>query len=147
MKRATPAALVLLLGLALSVRPAFAQETPSEIIQIQIADLEELMGSEGYVLWTEPIVGSLAPAGRTEISLDLESSRSFYVWGVCDEGCSDLDLVLRDAQGRTLDEDTLPDDFPLLEVETADGEGIRLTVVMVECRTDSCQYGVAFFSR
>jgi len=74
---------------------------------------------------------------------EFEAGGPGEVVGVCDQDCSDIDILLYDADGDLVDSDELEDAVPIVEVP---GPG-RYTaqVVMYECATEICYYGAAFF--
>lgn len=56
---------------------------------------------------------------------------------ICDDDCSDIDLELRDSQGRMVDSDTLSDDLPILTFTVPAGRyTARLT--MASCSWEPC---------
>ena len=91
----------------------------------------------------QPAVYRLAAAGGTQaIEVDLQEGRSYRMIGKCDGDCSDLDLRLFDAQGRTVSADTATDDVPLLSFVAARSGRHLLQVTMAKCATSTCGWGV-----
>ena len=66
--------------------------------------------------------------------------------GVCDADCSDLDLVLRDARGRVLVQDTLVDDTPVVRYRATATQSATLNVIMASCSTSICYYQVGTYA-
>ena len=54
------------------------------------------------------------------------------IWAECDRDCHDVDLVLYDRNGRVVAEDTLLDDFPI--VQTPYEGDFAVQVIMAGCR-------------
>ena len=64
---------------------------------------------------------------------------------LCDNDCTNLDLVLVDAGGAVVDSDVLDDDYPMVSVDPAGT--YRLEVRMTVCSASPCRYGVQAYSR
>jgi hypothetical protein len=52
------------------------------------------MAGQGFAPSDDPVMGTLAQGDDEEFEVELESGNQYFVVGVCDGGCSDLDLVL-----------------------------------------------------
>ncbi len=139
------AATLLVLSLALTA-PAGAQDAWRELVQSQLdaaaASLAEA-GFRGGALHH----GTLVDEGSERIKMPISGSSSteFKLVGVCDADCSDIDLVLLDGQGRTVESDLLADDVPIVG---ATGAGSYTAEVrMVACTANPCRYAVQAFVR
>ena len=85
--------------------------------------------------------GRLAQDGSYVIQLQATGGDTYFV-GVCDENCSDLDLVVSDSSGRQVGEDFELDDVPMVQVATA---GVYSVEVRMAACSDSCHWGVGVF--
>jgi hypothetical protein len=129
---------------ALVSSPAQAQPA---IIQTQLDSAIVLMGNEGFTPADEPVTGTLAQGDDEEFELDLQSGVSYFIVGVCDGGCSDLDLVLTDESGEEVESDREMDDVPMLVLEAESTGSYVLSVQMATCSSSSCHYGVRVFQQ
>lgn len=121
--------------------PAHSQ---AEIITAQLAQVDSLLTTQGLSATAEAVTGTLAAEADEEFQVQLTAGSRYLIVGVCDGGCSDLDLTLTDAGGRKVAEDTALDDLPVMAVQGLDGT-FTVTVSMVTCTTEQCHYGVRVF--
>ena len=89
------------------------------------------------------VTGRLA-AGRSEVAGIEASAGDVYFIGVCDRGCSDVDLIVRDASGREVGRDLEPDDVPVVIALGAASGRYTVEVSMVTCAGE-CDWGVGVF--
>ena len=126
---------------ALLSAPAQAQQ---EIVTTQLDSAVSLMRAQGFTPADEPVRGTLAQGADEEFELDLEAGTNYFVVGVCDGGCSDLDLVLTNSEGEEVEADRELDDVPMLAIEGQRGSFV-LAVQMATCSSAQCHYGVRVF--
>lgn len=108
------------------------------------------------------LVAGMADAGETlagsilleEISegdsfthtFTLDPEKSYFVYGACDDDCSDIDMLGEDADGGWVDEDLEEDDMPILIVLPGEsGDSLTVTLDMVACETDVCVFGIGLY--
>jgi hypothetical protein len=65
--------------------------------------------------------------------------------GVCDSDCSDLDLTVRDPNGRIVGSDLTVTDVPVVEFQVAAPGVYRVTVRMYACEVEPCFFVVHAF--
>ena len=100
---------------------------------------------EGMALADER-TGLVEAGGEQRFSLELEPGRYAGV-AVCDFDCSDVDLLVRAADGTTVSSDILEDDVPIVEFDILKGEvTYDFEVRMVTCATPSCGFGFRLYS-
>jgi hypothetical protein len=128
---------------ALVSAPAQAQE---EIVTTQLDSAVVLMANQGFRPADDPVRGSLDQGEDEEFELELEAGMQYFVVGVCDGDCEDLDLVLTDSDGDEVEADRATDDVPMLAIEGQSGSFV-LTVEMATCNVNPCFYGVRVFSK
>jgi hypothetical protein len=126
---------------ALLSTPAQAQP---QIITTQLDSAVVLMAAQGFTPVDEAVSGTLAEGADEEFELDLESGTNYFVVGVCDGDCSDLDLVLTNSSGEEVESDRELDDVPMLAIEGQSGSFV-LSVQMATCSVEPCHYGVRVF--
>jgi hypothetical protein len=140
-------ALAVAAGIAVltSAAPLAAQAGPVVQSQLRAAVAEATSG--GYSVQGRLIYGALNDGREEAIRVSLNAGTSYLIVGVCDEDCSDMDLILTDATGRSLAQDILDDDSPVLTIEIIRSGGYDLTVRMPDCSANPCGYGVAIMAR
>jgi hypothetical protein len=134
--------------IALAAVAAALLSTPAQaqpgIVTTQLDSAVVLMGGQGFVPADEAVRGTLAEGDDEEFELELESGTQYFVVGVCDGGCSDLDLVLTDGDGDEVEADREMDDVPMLAIEGQSGNFV-LSVQMATCSSSECHYGIRVF--
>ena len=87
-------------------------------------------------------LGALEESERETVFLTLPETEDFILRAVCDDDCSDVDLILLDPLGNILDEDIAPDDNPTL---VTTGGSVQVEVSMVTCSVEPCYYALGVF--
>lgn len=76
----------------------------------------------------------------------LNPRKSYFVYGACDDDCSDIDLFGEDSDGDVVDLDDEDDDIPLLLVLPGEsGRSLTVTLDMAACETDVCVYAIGLY--
>jgi hypothetical protein len=63
---------------------------------------------------------------------------------LCEEACSDIDLLVEDATGNVLDNDETDGAEPMLLFRAERTGPIRVVISMRECGEDACEHGLGF---
>lgn len=126
----------------LCASPAQAQP---QIVSTQLDSAVVLMGGNGFVPVDNAVTGALPQGEDEEFEVDLEAGTQYMVVGVCDGGCSDLDLVLTRG-GEEVQADRQLDDVPMLAINDQSGTFV-LSVQMANCSSSECHYGVRIFRK
>lgn len=144
----TRGALALLLGAAL-VAPTtgHAQSRWERQVRDQIKRAGRILEDRGYEMSHDIYTGSLSDDENESLTLNLRRGNQYAIVGVCDEDCSDIDLRLFDEDGDEVDSDVETDDNPVVQVSPRDSGKYRIKVIMADCRTSPCFYGVGVFSK
>jgi hypothetical protein len=71
----------------------------------------------------------------------LQAGANYHFAARCDTDCTDLDLSLRDANGRELIADRDYDDFPGFTFRAPYTGAYRVNIEMARCRAYRCQVG------
>jgi hypothetical protein len=79
--------------------------------------------------------------------VDMEGGRSYLIVGVCDNDCTDVDLVLEDRDRAEVASDVLADDIPVIRFAPNKSASYWIRTSMVVCRVEPCGYGIAVFVR
>ena len=77
----------------------------------------------------------------------LQAGADYYFAARCDTDCTDLDLSLRDANGRELIADRAYDDFPGFTFRAPYTGAYRVNIEMARCRAYRCQVGAVVLGR
>lgn len=125
--------------------PAATTAPASPIVVQQLDSAVSMMRGEGFVLAEQYRLGSLDDGGESVQTVNLTGGSTYFISGVCDAGCDDLDLELEDSTGERLDADYEMDDVPMLMMEIPRTGTYVLRVGMVSCTTEPCGWGVAIF--
>ncbi len=134
-----------LLLAAAALLVATTAEAQANIVRTQLDSAVVLMRGQGFVPLDDAVTGTLATGADEEFEIDLEAGVTYMVVGVCDGGCSDLDLVLSDDDGDEMEADREMDDVPMLAIENTRNVEAVLKVQMATCSTAQCHYGVRVF--
>ena len=106
--------------------------------------IRESAAEDGSVLAHAPLTGTLDAGESASVQVHTCSGLLYVAQGICDFGCTDLDLTAYDSSGDVLDSDVQPLDFPILAFTAAESGITTLSIEMVSCE-DSCDWGVQLF--
>jgi hypothetical protein len=101
----------------------------------------------GYVETHDPQIGSLADDADESFNITLHSGTTYTLVAVCDNDCTDVDLVLYDADGDQVDSDVGTNDVPSIRVTPSETQRYRVKVVMATCKTNPCWYGIGAYGK
>ena len=105
-----------------------------------VLDMLRILGEGEGLVEVQRTSGELAAGASERLEVPEEGRNGrLFVGGVCDQGCTDFDLVLYDADGTALTEDRLDDDSPI--VDSPEG-GASIGVEMVACDDGPCEYSL-----
>lgn len=129
---------------------ASAQNVYEQVVndQLDIAEKEvtRIAASNGATATLiEQINGTLEDDGDDQISLTLRPNTLYALIGACDQDCSDIDIVVHDADRNETAADREVDDVPIVTFETKPGDEYHYHLEMYECSSSICYYGVALY--
>ena len=133
----------LAVGAALVTPAAQAQDAS---VRDQLDRLVGRLSDEGYEQTHLRRMGRLNDDGTQTYTINLNRNKAYAIAGVCDNDCSDLDLILLDSRGRVVDQDDSTDDAPVVTVSPSKSGTYRVRVRMYECSVDPCSFGLVVFS-
>jgi len=128
----------------------FSQNTANQLdtwtIQVnnQFRKYEQQLGLSNQS--HEVVTGSLDNENTEWVVVNLSKGNTYYLLGVCDNDCSDLDLKLYDSN-TMISEDIASDDYPLVSVTPTADTQYRVQVVMASCSLSPCRYGLAVYMK
>ena len=136
-------------ALALVARSASAQSENRWRTQVenQLKNASKTLSDKGYEQTHETQIGDLHDDENDSFTLTLHAGTKYALVGVCDNDCKDLDLVLYDADGDQVDSDIQNDDVPIVQVTPSETQRYRVKVIMANCQTSPCWYGIGVYGR
>ena len=141
-----PLALALALAIAAALlcpAPAQAQEDP---VATQLDSIAVLLATPGFQPLQDVVRGTL-PSGEDEaFPLEVRAGTRYVIVGVCDRGCTDLDLALVNAAGTEAAADRGWTKVPFVSFEAVEDGRFTVKVEMAACGTGHCEYGVRVFA-
>lgn len=137
--------LALMAGAALlAARPAQAQDPWLQEVAVQLDAVVEALDREGLSSAGDPHAGALDEGEAEELQLELTAG-TYLIVGVCDNDCTDLDLVATE-NGEEVASDVEMDDTPVLAIEVEEDVTLTLRVDMATCSSGPCRYGIGVFA-
>jgi hypothetical protein len=124
-----------------------AQNTYQQQITNQLTRAAGILSPRGYSADRAPVMGNLNAGNQESVLINLSAGVQYAILGVCDNDCRDVDLRVHDPLGNMLGEDVATDDTPVVEFVAASTGQYRVTVIMAQCSTNPCYYGVQVFVR
>jgi hypothetical protein len=113
----------------------------------QLRDALSMMEDEGFELTHQIFTGALRNDQSAAYDVQFTEGTQYMILGVCDNDCTDIDLVLKRGT-TTIVEDRERDDTPLLTLPRITRSGaLRLEIVMFRCASEPCRYGIGIFGR
>ena len=92
------------------------------------------------------LVAQLAAGAGQETSYRLSGGVAYKILGACEDACTNLDLVVKDAAGQTLASDVALDRIPLLSITPPEDGLYTVTAKMLACgRAGGCSYGLDIY--
>lgn len=144
MKRVVVSAL---LGVSLIASTAHAQDQWERVVRQQLERVGAATEGRGYTMASDIYQGRLDKDKTTNLNVELQAGKDYVLWGVCDQDCTDIDLVIYNSDGDEVDSDLETDDTPLLHVIPSRNGRYRIKVSMVKCSANPCRYGVGLWSK
>lgn len=130
----------------LAATPALAQDEWAQQVQKQMDKAAETLAGSGFHYGGYSHEGQLNKGASERLTVRLGGGSSQFV-GLCDNDCSDIDLLVYDANGKKVDEDVENDDYPVVSVSPNGNSVYTLVVQMATCTADPCRYAVQQFAK
>ena len=143
MKR-TSLALALACAALFCATPARAQQG-QDLVRVLLDSATTLVEKEDFEEAHEPVYGRLEEGDDEELQMRVRAGQTYIFVGVCDENCSDLDIIVTDEDGDELESDVELDDTPMVMFEAKTSGTITVTVSMATCG-DDCHYGMGIYT-
>lgn len=140
-----PFALALACAALFCAAPAGAQQGQA-LVRVLLDSATTLVESEDFQAVQNPVYGSLEEGEDEEFEMRVRAGQTYIFLGVCDENCSDLDIIVTDEDGDELESDVELDDTPMVMLQATQTMKIAVKVSMPTCRND-CHYGLGVYTR
>lgn len=147
-----PILLACLLG-ALVAAPAFATTAQSmnqwsSFARGQVQQIwQELKREFGFGYLGDMVVGALEQGDDEYFEVEFLAHREYVIVGLCDDDCSDLDILVYDWDDNVVLSDMETDDAPVVRVPTGNGGTYYVEAAMPGCSVEPCYYAVQIFQR
>lgn len=99
---------------------------------------KELAKGFSPVAGQEDQVVAMQPTEAHTWRINLRRGQTYRILAECDAECTDLDLELMDPSGKIVERDTLPDSYPVLNIEPAADGAYTARLVMKTCTIAPC---------
>lgn len=131
------------LCLAVMAPGASAQaQDPSGAVLVDA--LLELVSTEFDLTMQGKAVGRLSQGASGTATIQVPSG-GVAIIGVCDEYCTDVDMIVRDPSGREVGRDFEDDDLPMVILEDATAGRYTIEIQMPVCN-GTCNWGVGVYN-
>lgn len=134
----------------LATSPASAQIPVDKYVrQVQelIKNLEPNLTKDGYKKTHDPYYAKINQKEKNEFFLTLEKDIEYAIVSVCDNDCSNVDIVLFDENNNEIDMDTKSDENPVVQVTPRWTGEFRLAITVPGCKERRCTVGIAVYGR
>jgi len=88
------------------------------------------------------LMGRLNKGGTDSWTFYFDKGKSYIITGACDNDCGNVDLVIKDADGNTVDKDRKDDDTPVLTLQPEKAGRYTINVEMAACKEEPCYFGL-----
>ncbi|MEM6879035.1 MAG: hypothetical protein AAF544_10775 [Bacteroidota bacterium] len=116
------------------------------VVQSQLNYISSSAQGEGLRLMENERTFSLNDDRSQIETVNLQAGVPYRIYGVCDQDCEDLDLILRDAYGNEIVRDQQTDDVPIITASVRNSGPYQLEVKMYECTIEPCGVGIAVYA-
>ena len=145
MRRLVVGTLVALALLATSADQGHAQSYAQQV-WTQLQRMHDVVGANDFNLQNY-IVGHLAEGNTDSWTFTFKEDRDYIITGACDNDCSDLDLTVKDSNGKVIEKDTTTDDVPVLRFRANSSSRYTVDVRMYACSSAPCYFGFGVFQK
>ena len=125
---------------------ASAEQYTQQVLA-RLSQAQQSFTAQGFQQITQPFSGQLAQGQYQNIPVTLNAGGEYRIVGVCDSDCSDLDLVLYDANNNVVSQDNLTDAVPVVSVQPQVSGQFTAQAVMHTCNVSPCYYALALYGR
>ena len=103
--------------------------------------------TEGYQLSLPRNVGKLTRRTEAFKTVLLYPNREYNFVAVCDQNCSEVNLIVKDTNGKKITFDSTNGAVALVDFKPPSEDRYQITVRMEKCSTQYCNYGLGIFAK
>lgn len=130
-----------------AVAPPTTDGSPQAVILAQLQQAQMALAQQGFQMVGQPATGGLQQGQTWNVPAQFVAGFEYRVLGVCDRDCSDLDLVMYDASGAAILQDTGVSSQPMLAIAPNYTGAFTVQVQMYQCSVAPCYYALALYGR
>ena len=126
--------------------PLLRAQTSTDQVWSQLLSQSSIAQNDGYKRLNY-MIGYMNTGTTTSVNwpITTEKGRAYLIVGVCDNDCTDVDLVLQVWFGAEIASDVLADDIPVIRFTPSTAATYWIETTMVVCSVEPCSYGIAVF--
>jgi TIR domain len=124
-----------------------ASAAAADVVAAQLQQAQAIFAQQGFEIVGQPFSGGLAQGQTWNVPVTMMPGIEYRILGVCDRDCADLDLVLYDAAGAVVSQDSSTDSQPVVSAAPGYAGSFMLQVQMYNCTVAPCAYALALYGR
>lgn len=130
-----------------SAAPLTSGGTYQQQILGRLGQVEQNILSQGLQRWGDPVSGQLPQGQMQDWPVTLNVGAEYWVVGVCDNDCADLDLAFLDGYGNVISQDSAANAQPVVSVMPTSSGQFMVRAHMYNCTLAPCYYALALYWR
>ncbi|HBB33380.1 MAG TPA: hypothetical protein DC064_16655 [Cyanobacteria bacterium UBA9273] len=139
-------AIVLFFGTPLQLIATAREFTEGEqAVEAQLQAVIKTQTEEGYKLAFPRTLGRLAQGVQAPKTVLLNPSREYSFVAVCDEICNDVDIIVKDMNGREVASDVANYAIAVVPFNPPAEGRYEISVKMKRCSARTCNFGLGVF--
>ncbi len=124
-----------------------AQERAEQILRTSLERRDEVLGENGFRPVGERLRGGSGEGESVDHSVQLTAGVEYRMVAVCDQDCTDVDLILLNASGEILTSDVETDDSPVVGLTPAQSGRYTVRVAIVTCAVEPCLHAAGIYAK
>jgi hypothetical protein len=93
------------------------------------------------------VMGKLKNDATDSWTFYFDEDKESILTAACDNDCSDVDLTVKDSDGKTVAHDTQSDDTPVVRFQPKSSGRYTIDIQMVKCKDEPCYFGFGVFQK
>jgi hypothetical protein len=93
------------------------------------------------------VMGKLKNDATDSWTFYFDSDNESILTAACDNDCSDLDMTIKDSDGKEVARDTQNDDTPVVRFQPKSSGRYTIDIQMIKCKDDPCYFGFGIFQK
>jgi len=112
----------------------------------QLQQAIQMSKGQGYQLLIPRTVGTLARRAEAPKTLLLRPDREYNFIAVCDQNCTDVNLIVKDINGKVVASDVTGYPIAVINFKPPAEDRYQVLVRMEKCAARTCNFGLGIFS-